>query len=137
MRSVSTGTRRRADNVAAAATGRQQPSGPNGSRSDDRNQEVNDPPHRSRYEGAAARPDFGAYGFGTRRCHRAPGPRDLISIDPIRPRRRPPLTRNKGGVTVETPSGLEAEPVTRLDFGSYGLRWVWSVTTPTPKNPTR
>ena len=87
MRSVSTGTRRRADNEAAAATGRQQPPGPNGSRSDGRNQEVNDPPQRSRYAGAIARPEFGVYGFGTCWRHPAPGPRSLISTGPIRPRR--------------------------------------------------
>jgi hypothetical protein len=30
---------------------------------------------------------------------------------------------DKGGATVETPNGWKAEPVARLDFGSYGLRW--------------
>ena len=66
MRSVSTGTRRRADNLAAAATGRQQPPGPNGSRSEDRNKEER-PAARDRYAGAITRPDFGEYGFGMSR----------------------------------------------------------------------
>jgi len=66
VRSVSTGTRRRADNVAAAATGWQQPPGPNGCRSLDRNQEER-PDARDRYAGAITRPDLGEYGFGTSR----------------------------------------------------------------------
>jgi hypothetical protein len=66
-REVHVGTRRRADNVAAVATGRRQPPGPNGYRSEDRNSEANDPPHAAGTVGAVARPDFGEYGFGTSR----------------------------------------------------------------------